>query len=94
MELDTSKPKHAAAYLLAAGHFLSSTAEYSGQELEYLLNIDEDEASEEDLARRSKIVLWKVFDQCAFMGEDPHLCFADLIESLAIDILTFSELHQ
>jgi len=88
---DTRDPRHAAAYTLAAGHFLSSLGGYSGEELETLLNLDEDEATPEELAKRSKIILWGVFERGCHSMEDPYLYVADLIEMLALDFLNFEE---
>jgi hypothetical protein len=87
---DTRDPRHAAAYTLAAGHFLSDLGEYSGEELETLLNLDEDEATPEELAKRSKIILWGVFERGCDVRDDPYLYIADIIENLALDILNFN----
>lgn len=89
-KIDTSDSRHAAAYTLAAGHFLSDLGGYDGMELETLLNLDEDEATPEELEKRSKIVLWSVFENSPHHPmEDPYLYIADHIESLALDILNF-----
>jgi hypothetical protein len=87
---DTRDPRHAAAYALAAGHFLSDLGGYSGQELETLLNLDEDEATPEELEKRSKITVWSVFENSPHPMDDPYLYVADLIENLALDILNFN----
>ena len=89
--IDTRDPRQAAAYTLAAGHFLSSLGGYSGEELETLLNLDEDDATPEELEKRSKIILWDVFERGCHPMDDPYLYIADLIESLALDILNFEE---
>lgn len=88
--IDTRNPRHAAAYTLAAGHFLSYLGGYSGQELEALLNLDEDYASPEELEQRSKITLWSAFENPPHPMDDPYLYVADLIENLALDILNFN----
>jgi hypothetical protein len=90
--IDTRNPRHAAAYTLAAGHFLSDLGGYSGQELETLLNLDEDEATPEELEKRSKIVLWGIFEDSMHLHpmDDPYLHVAELIENLALDILNFN----
>ena len=89
-KIDTSDSRHAAAYALAAGHFLSDLGGYDSMELETLLNLDEDDATPEELEKRSKIVLWGIFEDSPHHPmEDPYLYVADLIEILALDILNF-----
>jgi len=89
-QIDTSNPRHAAAYTLAAGHFLSDLGGYEGMELETLLNLDEDDATPEQLAKRSEIILWGVFERGCDRMDDPYLYVADLIEMLALDFLNFN----
>jgi hypothetical protein len=88
--IDTRDPRHAAAYTLAAGHFLSGLGGYEGMELETLLNLDEDDATPEELEKRSEIVLWSVFEDSLHPMEDPYVYVAGLIENLALDILNFN----
>jgi hypothetical protein len=88
--IDTRNPCHAAAYTLAAGHFLSDLGGYSGQELETLLNLDEDEATPEQLEKRSEIIVWGGLENTAHPLDDPYLHIADIIENLALDILNFN----
>lgn len=90
-QIDTSDSRHAAAYTLAAGHFLSDLGEYSGEELATLLNLDEDEATPEELTKRRKIVLWSVFENGYHPMDDPYRYVSDLIEMLALDFLNFEE---
>jgi len=92
-KIDTTNPVHAAAYTLAAGHYLSDLGGYEGMELEKLLNLDEDVATPEELDKRSKIVAWEAIERCISPMEDPYLYSSDLIESLALDILNFQLLH-
>jgi hypothetical protein len=88
--IDTRDPRHAAAYTIAAGHFLSELGGYRGMELETLLNLDEDDATPEELEKRSKIILWSVFENSPHPMDNPYLFIADLIEILALDILNFN----
>jgi len=90
--IDTRDPRHAAAYTLAAGHFLSELGGYRGMELETLLNLNEDDATPEELEKRSKIVLWSIFEDSQEIHpmDNPYLFIADLIEILALDILNFN----
>jgi hypothetical protein len=87
--LDTSIQRHAEAYKLAATHFLCHTAEYSGSELERLMNLDEDDADPKDLKLRSRIILWQPLNNLDHGMSDPYHCVAELIENLALDILNF-----
>jgi hypothetical protein len=89
-QIDTSNPRHAAAYTLAAGHFLSDLGGYEGMELETLLNLNEDDATPEQLAKRSEIILWGVFERGCDHKDDPYLYVADIIEMLALDFLNFN----
>lgn len=91
--LTTSIPKHAEAYKIAASHFLSDTAGYEGQELEHLMNLDEDDATPDELERRAKIILWQPLENLDHGMGDPYLAVADLIEGMALDILIFAESH-
>jgi hypothetical protein len=90
--IDTRDPRHAAAYTIAAAHFLSSRGGYTGEELETLLNLDEDDATPEELEKRSKIIPWSVFENICHPLDNPFSYVADLIENLALDILNFEEI--
>jgi hypothetical protein len=87
---DTRDPRHAAAYTIAAEHFLCDLGGYSGEELETLLNLYEDEATPEELEKRSKIIVLGCLEKTAHPMDDPYLYVADLIENLALDILNFN----
>jgi hypothetical protein len=89
--IDTRDPRHAAAYTLAAEHFLSNLGGYSGEELATLINLDEDEATPEELTKRRKIVLWSIFEDGCHSMDDPYRYVSDLIEMLALDFLNFEE---
>jgi hypothetical protein len=88
--IDTRNPRHAAAYTLAAGHFLSDLGGCSGEELRFLLNLDEDDATPEQLEKRSEIILWDVIENAPHVMDDPYLYVAEIIEDLAFDILNFN----
>jgi len=89
--LDLRKPLHAAAYLKAASHFLSSwNQEWSAEKLCLVMIADEeDEAAMND---RKEIVPWDCiakYELHPMDDSDPWYFTEELINGLAEDFLTF-----
>jgi len=89
--ININNPFHAAAFKFAAGHFLSDLGGLSGKELYIYLQLDEDDATEEELEKRSRIIIVKSIEKGAPPMEDPYLYVFDLIETLAQGVLNFRE---
>lgn len=89
--LDLRNPIHAAAYLKAASHFLSSwPQEWEAGKL--CLALIADEEDESAFADRQKIVPWDVFARSPahpMDEDDPWHFVEDLINGLAEDFLIF-----
>ena len=91
--IDLRDPVHSKAYMLAAGHFLSSwPQEWDAETLALALLAEEDvESDEKAFANQKEIVVWGVLERDPeFQSYQGHMYLENLINNLAEDFVRFA----
>lgn len=91
--LDLRDPFHSKAYLLAAGHFLSSwNQEWDAETLALALLAEEDvEEDDQAFTNQKQILVWDTLERDPeFQSYQGHMYLESLINNLAEDFVRFA----